>query len=163
MKMLLPPGWPRPKGYANGVAARGRMIFVAGQIGWNADGKFPSDTLAGQVRSAFRTEMHALRVNGESHIANVSDPQIPAALLPVVKGIVSLHDFRPRTYVRRYAEFQVVSLEALVRMKLLAWRNLDRTHLGDMIGVGLLAATWPARYPAPLGARLQQLLDDPNG
>ena len=63
----------------------------------------------------------------------------------------------------RAAEFQVANLEALVRMKLMAWRDKDRTHLRDMIGVGLLDATWPARYPPPLGARLQQLLDDPNG
>jgi hypothetical protein len=63
----------------------------------------------------------------------------------------------------RAAEFQVAKLEALVRMKLIAWRDKDRTHLRDMIGVGLLDATWPARFPPPLGERLQQLLDDPNG
>ena len=51
-EVLQPPHWPRPKGYANGIAARGRMIFIAGQIGWDADGTFPSDTLAGQVRTA---------------------------------------------------------------------------------------------------------------
>jgi hypothetical protein len=63
----------------------------------------------------------------------------------------------------RAAEFQVVALPALVRMKLLAWRDKDRTHLRDLIGVGLLDATWPARLPPPLGERLQQLLDNPNG
>jgi hypothetical protein len=63
----------------------------------------------------------------------------------------------------RAVEFQVATLEALVRMKLTAWRDKDRTHLRDMIGVGLLDATWPARLPHPLDARLQQLLDDPNG
>lgn len=63
----------------------------------------------------------------------------------------------------RAAGFQVASLEALVRMKLLAYRDKDRTHLRDMIGVGLIDATWPARLPPPLGDRLQQLLDDPNG
>jgi hypothetical protein len=63
----------------------------------------------------------------------------------------------------RAVEFQVARLDALVRMKLTAWRDKDRTHLRDMIGVGLLDATWPVRLPAPLGARLQQLLDDPNG
>jgi hypothetical protein len=63
----------------------------------------------------------------------------------------------------RAVEFQVATLQALVRMKLTAWRDKDRTHLRDMIGVGLLDATWPARLPPSLGARLQQLLDDPNG
>src|SRR5271154_3594376 len=63
----------------------------------------------------------------------------------------------------RAAEFQVANLEAVVRMKLIANRRNDQVHLLDLIGVGLLDATWPARFPAPLGARLQQLLDDPNG
>lgn len=63
----------------------------------------------------------------------------------------------------RGAEFQVASLEALVRMKLLAWRDKDRTHLRDLIGVRHIDPTWPARFPAPLAARLQQLLDNPNG
>jgi hypothetical protein len=63
----------------------------------------------------------------------------------------------------RAIEFQVATLEALVRMKLIAWRDKDRTHLRDLIGVNLLDATWPSRFPAPLGDRLQRLLDDPNG
>ena len=63
----------------------------------------------------------------------------------------------------RAAEFQVASLEAVMRMKLIAWRDKDRTHIRDIIGVGLVDATWPSRFPAPLGERLQQLLDDPNG
>ena len=50
---------------------------------------------AGQVREAFHTEIHHLDVNGIKHIANMSDPRIPAALAPAVVGIVSLHDFRP--------------------------------------------------------------------
>jgi hypothetical protein len=63
----------------------------------------------------------------------------------------------------RAVGFQVATLEALVRMKLIAWRDKDRTHLRDMIGVGLIDASWPAQLPPPLGERLQQLLDDPNG
>ena len=63
----------------------------------------------------------------------------------------------------RAVEFQVVNLEALLRMKLIAWRLKDRVHLLDMMGVGLIDSTWPARFPAPLGDRLQQLLDNPNG
>jgi hypothetical protein len=63
----------------------------------------------------------------------------------------------------RAVEFQVANLEALVRMKLIAFRRKDQVHLLDLIGVGLLDTSWPARLPPPLGARLQQLLDDPNG
>lgn len=63
----------------------------------------------------------------------------------------------------RAAEFQVTTLVALVRMKLIANRRKDQVHLLDLIGVGLIDATWPARFPPLLGNRLQQLLDDPNG
>ena len=54
---------------------------------------------ADQVREAFGTEIHMLDVKGERHIANVRDPQIPAALAPAIEGIVSLNDFRPRPMV----------------------------------------------------------------
>jgi hypothetical protein len=58
---------------------------------------------------------------------------------------------------------RVVNLEAIVRMKLTSYRDKDRTHIRDMIGVGLIDATWPARFPAELAARLQQILDTPGG
>ncbi len=64
MQVLLPPGWPRPKGYANGVAARGRMVFVAGMIGWDAQGVFHTDDLAGQVRQALRNIVEVLQEGG---------------------------------------------------------------------------------------------------
>jgi hypothetical protein len=63
----------------------------------------------------------------------------------------------------RSAEFRVVSLPALVRMKLTSFRLKDRVHLLDLIGVGLIDATWPARMPPELAARLQELLDNPDG
>jgi len=53
MKQVLQPGhWPRPRGYANGVVAQGRQVFVAGMIGWNAEARFESDDLVDQVRQA---------------------------------------------------------------------------------------------------------------
>ncbi|HEV3481366.1 MAG TPA: protease pro-enzyme activation domain-containing protein [Candidatus Acidoferrales bacterium] len=60
---------------------------------------------AGDVREAFHTEIHQLDVNGVKHIANVRDPQIPAALAPAVAGIVSLHDFRPRPMVKLHHDY----------------------------------------------------------
>jgi hypothetical protein len=56
---------------------------------------------AGQIRQAFHTEMHHLWVRGEAHIANMSDPQIPAELASRVTGVVSLNDFRPRPLIKR--------------------------------------------------------------
>jgi hypothetical protein len=55
---------------------------------------------AGQVRAAFQTEIHHIEVKGERHIANMSDPRIPAALASVITGVVSLHDFRPHAMHR---------------------------------------------------------------
>lgn len=52
MKLLQPPGWAPPRGYANGVAATGTLVFIAGQIGWNADQRFDSDDFVDQVRQA---------------------------------------------------------------------------------------------------------------
>ncbi len=52
MKLLQPPGWLPPRGYANGVATSGTLVFVAGQIGWNAAQKFDSDDFVEQVRQA---------------------------------------------------------------------------------------------------------------
>ncbi len=51
-RILQPPGWARPRGYANGIAAEGRQVFVAGQIGWDAEQKFVSDDFAAQSRQA---------------------------------------------------------------------------------------------------------------
>ncbi len=52
MQTLQPPGWPRPKGYANGIAAEGRLVFVAGQVGWDQDANFPSDDFVAQAGQA---------------------------------------------------------------------------------------------------------------
>ena len=54
MQVLLPPGWPRPRGYANGVAARGRQVFIAGMIGWDAQGRFQTDDFAAQAAQALQ-------------------------------------------------------------------------------------------------------------
>jgi hypothetical protein len=59
--------------------------------------------------------------------------------------------------------FRVLRLDALVRMKLTSFRDKDRTHLRDMLGVGLLDASWHARLPDELAARLQELIDNPDG
>src|SRR6202163_2048784 len=61
---------------------------------------------AGQVRRAFATEIRKYNVKGEEHFANVSDPQIPAALAPVVRGIRSLHNFHPQPQAKRLGSFR---------------------------------------------------------
>lgn len=60
-------------------------------------------------------------------------------------------------------EFRVLRLDALVRMKLTSFRDKDRTHLRDMLDVGLIDASWCSRFPPELAARLQHLIDTPEG
>ena len=54
LQVLKPAGWPRPSGYSNGIAATGRQIFVAGQVGWDGNRRFNSSQLADQVRQALK-------------------------------------------------------------------------------------------------------------
>jgi enamine deaminase RidA (YjgF/YER057c/UK114 family) len=61
---LLPEGWPRPKGYANGVAASGRQIHIAGQVGWTPEMVFESDDFATQTRQALENIVAVLRAGG---------------------------------------------------------------------------------------------------
>ena len=63
-EILQPPGWARPRGYANGVAATGRQVYVAGQIGWDAEQRFASDGFAAQVRQALANVVAVLRCAG---------------------------------------------------------------------------------------------------
>lgn len=74
MRVLQPPSWPRPRGYANGVAARGESVFVAGMIGWDSDGVFRAADLAGQVRQALRNVVAVLAEAGAapSHIVRMT-------------------------------------------------------------------------------------------
>jgi len=63
MQTLLPEGWPRPKGYASGIAAQGRMVFVAGQVGWDSDGVFAKG-FAGQFRQTLDNGLAVLAEAG---------------------------------------------------------------------------------------------------
>jgi enamine deaminase RidA (YjgF/YER057c/UK114 family) len=87
---LLPPGWRRPKGYANGVAARGRQVHVAGMIGWDADERFHSDDFADQARQALANTVAVLAAGGAApaHIVRmtwyVTDKREYLAALPAV-------------------------------------------------------------------------------
>ena len=64
MKDLCPPGWPRPKGYSNAMAARGRMVFTAGVVGWNEQQNFVEKSLAGQFAQTLRNIVAILECDG---------------------------------------------------------------------------------------------------
>ena len=74
MQTLLPNGWKRPKGYANGVVARGTQIYVAGMVGWDADEVFQSGDFAAQARQALANVVAVLEAGGAkpSHIARMT-------------------------------------------------------------------------------------------
>lgn len=63
----------------------------------------------------------------------------------------------------QFGSYKILTLEALVRSKLIANRRKDQVHLLDLVSLGLIDETWPARFEPELGSRLQALLDDPNG
>ena len=74
MQILQPPGWARPRGYANGIAASGRIVFIAGQIGWDEQCRIQTDDLAGQVRQALANVLSVLAQAGgrPEHIARMT-------------------------------------------------------------------------------------------
>ena len=80
MQVLLPPGWPRPRGYANGVAATGRMVFVAGMIGWDEQGQFHTDDFAGQVRQALLNVVAVLQAGGGITLLSEPGPEYEETL-----------------------------------------------------------------------------------
>jgi hypothetical protein len=94
--------WLTSRGFADVKVSPGRMrIEFSGNIA--------------QVQSAFHTPIHHFLVNGTMHMASVSEAQIPAALAPVVAGVVSLHDFRPRSQARRLGTFRKTKSTGEVR------------------------------------------------
>lgn len=112
-RVLLPEGWPRPRGYSNGVAAEGRLVFVAGQIGWDVDGAFP-EGFADQFRQTIDNTLavlaeagagpeHVVRmtwyvVDKAEYLASLRDigaiwrerigPHYPAMAVVEVKGLI---------------------------------------------------------------------------
>jgi enamine deaminase RidA (YjgF/YER057c/UK114 family) len=113
-RVLLPEGWPRPKGYSNGVEATGRMVFVAGQIGWTPEGAFVETGFVGQFRQTLENTLavlaeagagpeHIVRmtwyvVDKREYLASLRDigtvwrtligPHYPAMAVVEVKGLI---------------------------------------------------------------------------
>ncbi len=120
-------GWLQQHGFAVNSVQNGRMII-------------DFSGTAGQVRATFGTQIHYLSVAGAPHLANMSDPQIPAALAGIVRGIVSLTDFRPHTYVKPKPAYTFSSggstLEAVVPADLATIYNLNPLFSAGISGQG---------------------------
>ena len=74
MQILQPPGWAKPKGFANGIAADGRLVFVAGQVGWTGQGEWKTKSFAGQFRQALQNILEVLKEakGGPEHIVRLT-------------------------------------------------------------------------------------------
>jgi enamine deaminase RidA (YjgF/YER057c/UK114 family) len=117
MRSLLPAGWPRPKGYSNGVSAKGRTIFTAGVVGWNAEERFEAADIAGQFRQILRNTIAILAEDG-------AGPE---------------HIVRMTWYVTDIAGYRA-SLKEIGA----AWRELIGRHYPAMAVVGVAALVEPA-------------------
>ena len=90
MKALLPPGWPRPRGYSNGIAAAGRLVFTAGIVGWDETERFVAEDMAGQFRQVLLNTIAVLAEDGAGpeHIVRmtwyVTDRDEYVASLPAI-------------------------------------------------------------------------------
>jgi enamine deaminase RidA (YjgF/YER057c/UK114 family) len=73
-EILQPEGWAKPVGYSNGIAARGRLVFIGGQIGWNGAGVFETDDLVGQIRQCLLNVVAVLRAagGGPEHLTSMT-------------------------------------------------------------------------------------------
>ena len=114
MRTLLPPGWPRPKGYANGIEAEGRLVFVAGQIGWTPEGKFEATTLPAQFAQTLDNTLAVLAEAGAGpeHVARmtwyITDKRAYIAALAEIGAI-----WREKMG-RHYPAMAVVEVKALI-------------------------------------------------
>jgi enamine deaminase RidA (YjgF/YER057c/UK114 family) len=74
MQILQPPGWAKAKGFSNGIAARGKLVFIAGQVGWTGEGKWQAHDFAGQFRQALQNIVAVLKeAKGEpQHIVRLT-------------------------------------------------------------------------------------------
>ena len=74
MQILQPPGWAKPRGFSNGIAARGTLVFIAGQVGWTGEGKWEARDFAGQFRQALQNIISVLKeANGKpEHIVRLT-------------------------------------------------------------------------------------------
>ncbi|MGR8946629.1 MAG: RidA family protein [Gammaproteobacteria bacterium] len=101
LEVLQPPGWPRPKGYANGIAATGRQVYVGGMIGWNEKEQFPSDDFIEQAEQALKNTVAVLAEAGAKpeHVVRmtwyVTDKNDYMSRLPEVgkiyRGVMGYH------------------------------------------------------------------------
>jgi enamine deaminase RidA (YjgF/YER057c/UK114 family) len=114
MKTLLPTGWPRPKGYSNGISARGRSIFTAGVIGWNEQEEFAAPDLVGQFRQILVNILAILAEDGAGPEHIVRMTCYVTSRDDYVAGLAGIGAAWRETMGRNYPAMAVVEVSALV-------------------------------------------------
>jgi len=114
VKTLQPPGWPRPKGYANGVSARGRMVFTAGVVGWDEAERFVADDLAGQFRQVLKNILAILAEDGAGPEHVVRMTCYVTSRDDYVAQVAEIGAAWRETMGRHYPAMAVVEVSALV-------------------------------------------------
>jgi enamine deaminase RidA (YjgF/YER057c/UK114 family) len=114
MRALLPPGWPRPKGYSNGISARGRTIFTAGVVGWTAEERFAARDLAGQFAQVLRNILIILAEDGAGPEHVVRMTCYVTSRDAYVASLAEIGAAWRETMGRNYPAMAVVEVSALV-------------------------------------------------
>jgi enamine deaminase RidA (YjgF/YER057c/UK114 family) len=114
MKTLLPSGWPRPRGYANGISARGRMIFTAGVVGWNEKEEFAAEDLPGQFRQVLANILAILAEDGAGPEHVVRMTCYVTSRDDYVAGLPEIGKAWRETMGRNYPAMAVVEVSRLV-------------------------------------------------
>jgi enamine deaminase RidA (YjgF/YER057c/UK114 family) len=114
MKSLLPPGWPRPKGYSNGISARGRTIVTAGVVGWDEHEHFTSNTLPGQFEQVLKNIVAILAVGGAGpeHIVRLTC--YVTSIDAYLASLAEIGEAWKRTIGRNYPAMALVEVVRLV-------------------------------------------------
>ena len=114
MKTLLPPGWPRPKGYSNGIAAPGRLIVTAGVVGWDEREHFTSNTLAGQFEQVLKNILAILAEDGAGPEHLVRLTCYVTSIEAYLASLGEIGEAWQRTIGRHYPAMALVEVVRLV-------------------------------------------------
>lgn len=128
-RILQPPDWPRPSGYANGIAAQGKMVFVGGQIGWDRHGRF-ADGMAAQVEQALRNILCVLAEAGGE----------PADIVRLTWFVTDMDAYRDRLGPIGEAYRRVMGRQFPVMSVVEVTRLVERAALVEIEATAVLAA-----------------------
>ena len=111
MQILQPPGWARPKGYANGIVAKGRLVFISGQVGWTPQGEWQAHDFAGQFRQAIANILEVLAQAGGEMVTTLQE-HVKKAIAPYkYPRSIEFVDTLPRTETGKLQRFKLKPVE----------------------------------------------------